>query len=104
MKTEIMICGIDCNPNDGYCNNYCNHDTSKPMPDSPPDAPKEIVYERLIKRAELASSKADAAVEELRLAHNELFAEGIARGFKALVESCKRRREKLNILTGKKTD
>ena len=30
------VCGVDCQPGDGHCNNYCNHDHSKPMAAEPP--------------------------------------------------------------------
>jgi hypothetical protein len=103
MRKEIMICGVDCEPGSGYCNNYCNHDTTKPMPDHPLDAPSYIVMQRLVKRAEAACDKADEAVETLRLGHNELFAEGIIHGVQSLADSCERRREKLKLLAGNKT-
>ena len=95
---EVMICGVDCNPGDGRCNNYCNHDTSKPMADRPPEATPEEVYLRYVHRAEIACCKADAAVEKLHLLHNKQFVDGVVAGFENLAESCERRREKLNLL------
>ena len=55
MAQKVMICGRDCTPENGLCNNYCNADPSKPMPDSPPEATQEqkintarrIAYEKL---------------------------------------------------------
>lgn len=100
MRNEVMICGVDCNPGDGNCNNYCNHDTSKPMASSPPEATKEQVYLRYVSRAKTLCDKADAAVEELRLLHNKQFTEGIVAGLEKLAESCARRRERLNLMKG----
>ena len=47
------------------------------------------------KNAELADEY-EFAAEALRKLHNEGFAEGVLEGLKALAESCKRRRERLD--------
>jgi hypothetical protein len=98
MRKEVMICGQDCHPGDGVCNNYCGHDKSKPLPDHPPEATKKVVYYRLRVRALIACDNADSAVEELRLAHNELFADGIIAGLQNMADRCDKRREMLNLL------
>lgn len=41
MVQKVMICGRDCTPENGNCNNYCNADPNKPMADRPPMATKE---------------------------------------------------------------
>jgi hypothetical protein len=32
----VKVCGSDCHPGDGVCNNYCGNDRTKPMSDNPP--------------------------------------------------------------------
>lgn len=64
MKTEVMICGRDCQPGGANCNNYCNHDKSKPMPDHPPAATREMVIVRAKDRAARAISEAEKACAE----------------------------------------
>lgn len=64
MKTEVMICGKDCQPGSTNCNNYCNHDKSKPMVDHPPSATREMVIARARGRATKAIEEAEKACEE----------------------------------------
>lgn len=60
----IMICGIDCFPNDKNCNNYCN-DGRTPRP---PEATREMVLQRL--KAD-ALKKLDAAQKAMHLYASE---------------------------------
>jgi len=99
MKNEVMICGVDCNPGDGNCNNYCNCDTGKPMADRPPEATPEQVYLRYVSRAKVLCDKADVAVEELRVLYNKQFTESIVSGFKNILESRDHITELLDLLS-----
>lgn len=68
MKTEVMICGKDCQPGGANCNNYCNHDKSKPMADHPPAATHEMVISRAKERAVKALADAEKACSEFAAA------------------------------------
>ncbi len=41
----VMVCGVDCYPGDGVCNNYCNLAPQKgPMADAPPQGPDAEIF------------------------------------------------------------
>ena len=66
MIQKVMICGVDCHPGDGNCNNYCNHNHSKPMADCPPVATPEMVLESARRVVIMKKQEYKAAFDEYR--------------------------------------